>query len=164
MIRSRRQRKAGTLAAMVCAAALLGCFGAGAEAPVPLPEPPVSDQEALQFVQRAERFYKALEGVSLSATITFTNRELHQYFQNPSAYSDYYSSLATMARQNTLRDGVARTVRIREFHFDGPDQAVVDVALTGKHERELRFWDIDLERRDIWRRIDGVWLIVPEKL
>jgi hypothetical protein len=38
------------------------------------------------------------------------------------------------------------------------------VVLTGKHERELRFWDIDVERRDIWRRIDGVWVIVPEKL
>ena len=83
MRRRRGQRRAGGLAATVCALALLGCFGA---APVPdLPEPPVSDQEAMQFALRAERFYKALEGVPLVATITFTNRELHQYFQNPSA-------------------------------------------------------------------------------
>ena len=158
------QRKAGTLLATVCAAALLGCFGAGgAEAP-PAPEPPVSDQEAMQFALRAERFYRALEGVPLAATLTFYNSELHEYFPTPAAFSDYYSSLATLARQKTLRDGQARTVRIREFHFSAPDQAVVDVVLTGKHERELRFWDIDLERTDIWRRVDGVWVIVPEKL
>lgn len=163
MTRILARRKTGTLLATVCATALLGCLGAGAEAP-PLPEPPVSDQEAMQFAQRAESFYRALEGVPLAATITFNNPELPKYFPTPSAFADYYSSLATMARQETLRDGEARRVRIREFHFDGADQAVVDVVLTGKHERELRFWDIDVERRDIWRRIDGVWVIVPEKL
>jgi hypothetical protein len=162
MTRIRRCR-AGTLLAAACAAALLGCFGAGAEAPA-LPEPPVSDQEAMQFALRAERFYRSLEGVPLAATITFSNPALHQYFPTPAAFSDYYSALATMARQNTLRYGQVHAARIREFHFDGPDQAVVDVLLTGKHERELRFWDIDVERRDIWRRIDGVWMIVPEKL
>ncbi len=162
MTRGFRQRRHGVLAATVCTLAFLAC--AGSAPPAPLPEPPVSDQEAMQFALRAERFYKALEGIPLAATVTFTNRELHQYFPNPAAYSDYYSSLATMVRQNTLRDGMVRSVRIREFHFDGPDQAVVAVALTGKHERELRFWDIHLERHDIWRRIDGVWLIVPEKL
>jgi hypothetical protein len=160
---SRSQRPARLLVAAVCVLALLACSGS-AQPPAPLPEPAVSDQEALQFAQRAERFYKALEGVPLPATITYTNRELHQYFPTPAAYADYYSSLATMVRQNTLRDGMVRSVRIREFHFDGPDQAVVEVSLTGKHERELRFWDIDLERRDVWRRIDGVWMIVPEKL
>lgn len=158
-----RRRRTGSLLAMVCAAVLLGCFGAGAEAPAP-PEPPVSDQEAMLFAQRAERFYRSLEGVPLAATITFNDPELPQYFPTPAAFADYYSSLATMARQKTLRYGEARRVRIREFHFDGADQAVVDVVLTGKHERELRFWDIDVERRDIWRRIDGVWVIVPEKL
>ena len=155
--------RARMLLAAVCAAGVLSCFGGGAAAP-PAGQPPVSDEEAMQFAVRAERFYRALEGVPLTATITFDNRELHEFFPNPSAFSDYYSSLATLARQNTLRDAQARSVRIREFHFLGPDQAVVDVVLTGKHERELRFWDIDLDRHDIWRRIDGIWLIVPEKL
>lgn len=151
------------LLAVACAAAWLACFGGGAGAPAAA-KPPVSDEEALQFAQRAQRFYHLLEGVPLAATITFNNRELHQYFPSPAAFSDYYSSIATVARQNTLRDGQARSVRIREFHFDSADQAVVDVVLTGKHERELRFWDIDLDRRDVWHRVDGVWVIVPEKL
>jgi hypothetical protein len=157
------RRRAGTWLSTVGAAALLGCFGAGAEAP-PIQEPPVSDQEAMLFSLRAESFYHALEGVPLPATLTFNNPDLPQFFPTASAYADYYSSLATMARQKTLRDGEARKVRIREFHFDAADQAVVDVVLTGKHERVLRFWDIDVERRDVWRRIDGVWVIVPEKL
>lgn len=151
-----------SLLSALAAAVLLACFG-GAADPVAT-EPTVSDEEAMRFALRAERFYQSLQGIPLPATVTFYNRELHQYFPTPSAFADYYSSLATLARQNTLRDGQARSVRIREFHFDGPEQAVVDVVITGKHERELRFWDIDLDRRDVWRRVDGVWVIVPEKL
>jgi len=148
--------------AVVCVVGLLACFGGGA--PASVPKPPVSDDEAMQFALRAERFYHALQGVPLAATITYSNQELHQYFPTPAAFSDYYSSIATAVRQKTLRDGMARSVQIREFHFDGPDQAVVDVVFTGKHERELRFWDIDLDRHDIWRRVDGIWVIVPDKL
>ena len=146
------------LAAAVLLAYLDGAAEPGASKPI------VSDEEAMRFSLRAERFYHSLQGIPLPATVTFYNRELHQYFPTPSAFADYYSSLAMLARQNTLRDGQARSVRIREFHFEGPEQAVVDVVITGKHERELRFWDIDLDRRDIWRRVDGVWVIVPEKL
>ena len=159
---THREPRAHALLAGVCAALVLACFGGGA--PASTNPSPVSDEEALQFAVRAERFYHALQGVPLAATITFSNQDLHQYFPTQAAFSDYYSSLATVVRQNTLRDGQARSVRIREFHFDGPDQAVVDVVLTGKHERELRFWDIDLDRHDIWRRVDGIWVIVPDKL
>jgi hypothetical protein len=162
-MRRPRLPRTRTLLAAVCVAALLACFGGGAGAPA-ASEPPISDEEALQFSLRAERFYHSLQGIPLAATITFNNRELHPFFPNPSAFSDYYSALATMARRNTLRDGQVHSVRIREFHFLAADHAVVDVVLSGKHERELRFWDIDLERRDIWRRIDGFWLLVPEKL
>ncbi len=146
----------------VAVSALLACFGGGADPGAS--KPIVSDEEAMRFALRAESFYRSLQGVPLAATVTFYNPELHRYFPTPSAFADYYSSLATIARQNTLRYGQARRVRIREFHFDSPDHAVVEVVITGKHERELRFWDIDLDRRDVWRRIDGVWLIVPEKL
>jgi len=118
----------------------------------------------MRFAGRVEQFYRSLEGVPLPALITFENPELVQFFATPSAYADYYSALATLARQRNLRDGQARSVRIREFHFDGADQAVVDVVVTGKHERALRFWDIDLDRHDIWRRVDGIWVIVPDKL
>lgn len=150
------------LVSAAAAAVLLACFGSAANPAAT--KPMVSDEEAVRFAVRAERFYKSLQGIPLPATVTFYNRELHEYFPTPSAFADYYSSLATLARQNTLRDGQARSVRIREFHFDGPEQAVVDIVITGKHERELRFWDINLDRRDVWRRVDGIWMIVPEKL
>ena len=159
---THRDPRAHVLLAGVCVAVLLACFGGGA--PASTSPPPVSDEEALQFAVRAERFYHSLQGVPLAATITFYNQELHQYFPTPAAFSDYYSGLATIVRQNTLRDGQAGSVRIREFHFDGPDQAIVDVVFTGKHVRELRFWDIDIDRHDIWRRVDGIWVIVPDKL
>lgn len=151
------------LPAMLCTATLAACFG-GSASPPAASGPPISDEEAIQFAIRAESFYRSLQGVPLPALITFEDRERQQYFPTPGAYADYYSALATTARQNTLRDGEAVSVKIREFHFDGPDQAVVEYVVTGKHERTLRFWDIDLDRHDIWRRVDGVWVIVPDKL
>lgn len=150
------------VALLLVAAAQSGCFG-GATPAAPATAP-VSDEEALRFADRAARFYRTLQGVPLPALITYTDPALREYFASAAAFSDYYSALATAARQATLRDGQAESVRVREFRFEGPDQAVVDVVVIGKHERRLRFWDIALERRDVWRRIDGVWLIVPEKL
>lgn len=144
-------------------AALSGCFGGSAAAPAPA-APPVSDEEALQFAQRAERFYAALSEVPLDALITFDNKELRSYFPSPSAFADYYSALATEARVSTLRDGEARSVKIREFHFESPDEAVVHFELRGDHDRKLLFWDVEIDRRDLWRRVDGVWLVFPEKL
>ncbi|MGH9887358.1 MAG: hypothetical protein ACREBE_17650 [bacterium] len=149
--------------AVLCLVVLLGCFGGGTPVAA-TPPPPVSDEEAARFASRVEQFYAMLQGVSLPALMTFQNPKLRGYFSSASAYADYYSALATLAREYTLRDGQANSVRIKEFRFDGPEQAVVDVVVTGKHERELRFWDIDLERSDVWHRIDGVWVIVPEKL
>jgi hypothetical protein len=126
--------------------------------------PVVSDEEALAFSQRAEHFYTALAEIPLDALITYDNRDLHGYFQTPSAFADYYSALATEARVSTLRDGEATSVKIKEFHFESPEQAVVEFVLRGEHERELLFWDVKIDRRDVWRRLDGVWLVVPEKL
>jgi hypothetical protein len=152
---------------LVCGAALVvalgACFGGGAVAPPPA-EPEVSDQDALQFAQRVQKFYDALSEVPLDAWVTYENKALRDYFQTPSAYADYYSALATEAREATLRDGFARTVKIREFRFEGPDQAVVEFELRGQHERQLLFWDVKIDRRDVWRRVEGIWLLFPEKL
>ena len=144
-------------------AALAGCFGGSAGAPAASP-PPVSDEDALQFAQRVQRFYAALSEVPLDALVTYDNKDLRSYFESPGAYADYYSALATEAREATLRDGQARSVKIREFRFESPDQAVVDFELRGEHERELLFWDVKIDRSDLWRRVDGVWLVFPEKL
>ncbi len=151
------------LCSAVLVTALAGCFGGSAAAPA-APAPLVSDEDALKFAQRAERFYAALAEVPLDALVTYDNKDLRGYFQSPGAYADYYSALATEARQSTLRDGQARSVRIQEFRFETPDQAVVDFELRGDHERKLLFWDVTIERRDVWRRVDGVWLVFPEKL
>lgn len=152
---------------LVCGAALavaLGaCFGGGAVAPPPA-EPAVSDQDALQFAQRVQRFYDALSEVPLDAWVTYESRDMRGYFPTPAAYADYYSALATEAREATLRDASARSVRIREFRFEGADQAVVEFELRGQHERQLLFWDVKIDRRDVWRRVEGVWLLFPEKL
>jgi hypothetical protein len=155
----RRWLGAAALATVLCA-----CFGAAAPTAPIAPVSPVSDEEALQFAQRAERFYTALSEIPLDALITYDDKGLRGYFETPAAFADYYSALATEARRKTLRDGEAVSVKIREFHFESSDQAVVAFELRGEHERRLLFWDVKIDRRDVWRRVDGVWLVFPEKL
>jgi hypothetical protein len=150
---------------LLCGAALIAALGACSGAVPPAPTaPPVSDQDALQFAQRVQRFYDALAEVPLDARVTYESKDLRGYFESAGAYADYYSALATEARQATLRDGEARSVSIREFRFEGPNEAVVEFELRGDHERQLLFWDVRIDRRDVWRRVEGVWLLFPEKL
>jgi hypothetical protein len=143
----------------LCAA----CFGGGS-APVASTDAQLSDSEVAAFSARIESFYSALEDVPLDALVTYENKQLRECFASPGAFSDYFSALATEARERSFRDTTARSVRIREFHFDAPDQASVVVAFTSVHQRSLRFWSIGFDRHDTWKQTDGVWLIVPEKL
>ena len=139
------------------------CFGGAAEQPAPaVPQP--SDAEIAAFSQRIEAFYSQLQDIPLDTLSTYENRELRSCFASQAAFSDYFSALATHAREMYFRDTTARKVRIREFHFDGPEQAGVVVTFTSVHQREIRFWSIGFDRYDTWRLIDGVWQIVPDKL
>ena len=36
--------------------------------------------------------------------------------------------------------------------------------MRGDHERGLLFWDVELLRTDVWRRVEGGWVLDPEKL
>ena len=143
---------------VVCAS----CSWGGAQ-PVAA-NPPLPDEEVAAFSLRAEGFYHQLEDVPLDALVTYENRQLRDCFETPSGFSDYFSALASAAREAYFRDNTARKVRIREFYFAGPEEATVEVDFRSVHERTLRFWSIGFERTDHWKRADGVWHIVPEKL
>jgi len=139
-----------------------GCFG-GAPAAPPANAPP--DAEIALFSARIEGFYKALEDVPLDALVTYQNKQLRDCFDTQGAFSDYFSALATEARQLYFRDTTARSVRIRNFDFANADEALVTVTFTSVHERALRFWSIHFDRWDTWHRgEDGIWRIVPAKL
>ena len=154
----------GTLLGSLLCAALTAaaCFGGGA--PVPAPGPMPSDKEIAAFSVRIDQFYKTLEGIPLDTLVTYQNHELRDCFATQAAFSDYFSALATAAREAKFRDSVARNVRIREFHFDGAESALVEVEFRSVHQRRLRFWTIGFERHDQWTLHDGVWQIVPAKL
>jgi hypothetical protein len=124
----------------------------------------MSDDEVAAFSQRITTFYSALEDVPLDALVTYENKALRDCFESPGAFSDYFSALATEARNQYFRDVAARSVRVREFYFDGPDRAGVEVSFRSVHQRALRFWSIGFDRHDTWERTDGVWHLVPEKL
>jgi hypothetical protein len=142
---------------------LTACFASGSP-PVAASSPQLSDEEIAAFSARIETFYSGLEDVPLDTLVTFDNRQLRDCFETPSAFSDYFSALATAARDAYFRDTTARKVRIDEFNFEGAEEATVDVTFTSVHQRTLRFWNIHFDRHDHWKRIDGVWRIVPEKL
>ena len=139
-----------------------GCFGGAPEAVAPANAP--SDADVAAFSVRIETFYHALEDVPLDALVTYENKQLRDCFETQGAFSDYFSALATEARRLYFRDTTARSVRIRGFEFASPDEATVEVTFTSVHQRALRFWSIHFDRTDTWRRVDGVWRIVPAKL
>jgi hypothetical protein len=159
-----RARGAFHLSVLCAALAATGCFGGGAPSAAPAPAPLPSEAEIAAFSTRIEKFYKTLEGIPLDALVTYENPDLRACFGSTPAFSDYFSALATAARQARFRDSVARTVRIREFRFDGPESAIVDIEFRSVHQRVLRFWSIGFERQDEWALKDGVWQIVPAKL
>ena len=139
------------------------CFGGAS--PAPTPTVPVSDAEAAAFSERITRFYNALEGVPLDALVTYDNKDLRDCFASPAGFTDYFSALATAARLEQFRYTTARTVQVREFNFETPEDATVWVTFISVNQRTLRFWSIHFDRIDTWHRgEDGVWRIVPAKL
>ena len=63
-----------------------------------------------------------------------------------------------------LRDGRVERFEITEFRMLDPERAVVELQLIGRHERELRFWEIELPRTDTWQRVRGTWTVRPDRL
>ncbi len=124
----------------------------------------VEDTEAVRFAERIQGFYSALENIPIDSLITYENRELRAYFESDQAFSDYYAGLAGELRDADFRNGRAERVMIDEFRFNGPGDASVDLTLVGRHIRRLRFWERTFRRTDVWRQVDGVWLISPSKL
>ncbi len=143
---------------------LCACFGGGSPPVAATDTPQLDDSQIAAFSQRIESFYNALEDVPLDALVTYENKQLRDCFSSQAAFSDYFSSLATEARDLSFRDTTARSVRIREFWFESPDRAGVDVTFTSVHQRKLRFWSIGFTQHDVWEYVDGVWQIVPAKL
>ena len=124
----------------------------------------VADEEAAALAARVEDFYRQLERVSLTSSLTYSSPGLAEYFVSPAAFNDYFASLALQVRWADLRLDEAERIEVREFRLVDLDEAVVDVLLFGHHVRRLRFWEMELERTDRWRRVDGVWLLSPDRL
>ena len=153
----------GPLRALPLLLLCTACFGGAS--PAPNATVPVSDAEAAAFSERITRFYSALEGVPLDALVTYENKGLRDCFASPEGFTDYFSALATAARLAAFRYTTARSVQIREFNFETPEDATVDVSFISVNQRTLRFWSIHFDRVDTWHRAeDGVWRIVPAKL
>jgi hypothetical protein len=152
-----RLRAGAVLLLLICSASACGGIARG-------PAPAVDDDEAVAFSRRIEAFYSALEDVAVASIWTYDSPELHGYFTSRPAFDDYFASLATQVRRATLRDGRVERIEIREFRLTDPDHASVDLELIGRHERELRFWEIELPRTDTWVRVRGTWTVRPDRL
>lgn len=158
-------RSAPTLAVVALTGLMgmtLACLSGGSSEPV---VERVQDPEVLRFAQRIEKFYGSIENRSLNALVTFEDSDLHGFFQGEGEFADYYASLADQVKSARFRYARADAVHVREFRFAEPGRAEVDVVLVGKHQRALRFWEIQIMRTDAWiRGSTGDWVVAPEKL
>ena len=125
---------------------------------------PVNDEQILALARRLDEFYRSLENRTLDTLATFEDRRLRAYFADDIAFSDYYASLAAQVRRALLRYGRVDDVQVVEFSLKEDDHALVQIQLSGKHQRQLHFWRVELERTDSWRRLSGRWFLVPEDL
>lgn len=121
----------------------------------------LGDREVLDFATRIESFYRSLELVPLDIFMTYEDAELRAHFRDHRDFSDYYASLANQVRGAHFRNGVAERINIDEFQFESPERARVDLTLIGRHQRGLRFWQIDMVRSDTWELVEGAWLLNP---
>ena len=125
---------------------------------------PVSETEVLEFAARVDSFYRALEERSVETLATFDDEKLRGYFEGGAEFSDYYASLTSQLRGADFLHARPREIHVREFWFDGPDLALVEIEMVGDHQRTLRFWKIRTTRVDTWRRAGTTWVITPEQL
>jgi hypothetical protein len=125
---------------------------------------PVDESEVLQFAERIEGFYRALERVPLDVGMTFRDETLRAHFNDEDTFADYYASLADQVRAAAFRNGRTERIDILSFRFEEPETARVELTLVGRHQRGLRFWQITLPRTDTWRLREGAWVVSPERL
>jgi len=138
---------------------LSGCFLFGGPS-----EAPVQDPEVVEFAERIDGFYTIFEDTPLDTRATFDNPALRAFFLNEEDFAAFYASLAAGARRSLLRNATPTRIEIDEFRFESENVAVVDVRFIGRHTRRLRFGEVEIARSDTWRRVDGRWILSPDKL
>ena len=124
----------------------------------------VEDRDVLLLGSRIERLYERLEGRPLAVVGTYEDPRLREFFATTQDFVDYYASLTSQLREASFRHSRALRIEIREFHFEGPDRARVELVLVGRHFRRLRFWEVRTERTDLWQRSGSTWVVRPDRL
>ena len=151
--------------ALLCGALALGtAWGCSLSGPKAVSSEVVQDREVLEFAQRIETFYNAILDIPLDVRITYDSSNLRTFFANDADFAAYYASLAAQLRRAQFRNATLDQVSIVEFSFNSEGVARVDLKLIGRHERALRLGKLQLSRRDIWERLDGSWLVTPDKI
>jgi hypothetical protein len=130
-------------------------------------EPPVeavSSPEVAEFARSIQPFYDALENRPLDTAQTYENPKLRSFFQTTEGFAAYYAQLAGSMRAALFRNSTAQQIDIVNLSLESADRAKVDIEVVGRHERQLRRGELRIPRTDTWIRVDGRWVIAPEKL
>jgi len=134
-----------------------------------IPKPPsgsvgVAGGYAIDFFQRAEKFYQTLILRRFNTLETFNNSVLRDHFQTPDAFFDYYADLAESLDDAHFDRSRPTGVEVEEFLFENRFIAQVQVRFVGENSLPLNPGKAVLIRLDRWERINGRWWIAPGKL
>jgi len=125
----------------------------------------VVDEEAVvAFQERMQAFYDRLSRRRFNTFATYKDSVLRDHFRSEEAFYDYYADLAHALDRAAFEKNRAVAAEVTEFAVEAPGRARVQVLLRGDNGEPLRFWDVVLEREDLWERADGTWWVVPGKL
>lgn len=159
------RRRVRALAALIASLCVAGCASTSGQ--IPRPESGsvgVSGGYALEFLARAESFYKALIRRRFNTLETFNDTQLRDHFQTMDAFFDYYADLAQALQGAYFERSRPTRVEVEEFLFENRFSARIQVRFIGENSRPLHPGSAALVRVDRWERVDGRWWIRPGKL
>ena len=141
-----------------------GCRGPGL---IPAPESGsvvVDSETALTLRRRADGFYLRLAGRRFNTLETYGDRIMREHFREPTLFLDYYADLAQGFEDADFEKRRPLRVEVREFVFESPSAAEVQVRFVGEDARPLRPIPVEMIRSDRWEWSEGTWWIQPGKL
>ena len=124
----------------------------------------IQDPDVISFAQRLQAFYGSIQNIPLDVRLTYDSSVLRTFFASDEEFAAYYASIAAQLRRAQFRNCTLERVSIVEFRFEKDDVAQVDLMLFGRHERTLRFGELELQRVDVWERRNGNWVVTPGKI
>lgn len=126
---------------------------------------PKERRDLIKLRELAGIFYGRAEDRRLNSIATYHDPAMHEFFQTPEAFADYYADLVQALTVHHFEAIRPTSVRVENFEIaEGVDRVRISVRFRGKNGRPARWWSTRYLRQDEWILKQDRWWIIPGKL